>query len=286
MIDELIGLFFEYWWIWFIVIPLIILYLYWSNKKSFAGLSVREMGVVLEIGLYILLIYLVQKYLFPEHNYFLIAIPIFCIIWGLAVALLLAGRNYYMMVTTFEGQEFYETDPPEKIISPNTSHRLLVMDEGVYRQKKHVGDLNYQLWRGSERVKFADYFNEKTGTFHHPRIPQLHNVTFYAMKSFWVKMRHEVPELIDQNILLTWLFNWRLSYKMDAMKDRFELHLRAIEKQHEYRPFGMPDTIEELARELYKEKQQTPERTELVTMQQVEQTVKADKDSGEGSDGV
>lgn len=279
---DLIGLFLSYWWVWVMLIPLVVVWLFWSNRRSFAGLSVRELGIVLELGFYLLLIYLCQRYLFGDHDYFLIAIPIFVIIWALAVALLLAGRNYYMMVTTFEGQKFYETDPPTEIISPNTSHRLLVMDEGVYRTKRHVGDLNYQLWRGSERVKFADYYNEKTGAFHHPRIPQIHNVSFYSMKAFWIKMRDELPELIDQNVLLTWLFNWRLAHKHEAMKDRFELHLRALEKQHDYAPFSMPDTVEEIVKELARQKSETPERQEIHTVKAIEEKVKTDNDSQDG----
>ena len=252
----------EYWWVLFIVIPLVWIYIKLSNRQTFANMSFREMGLVLEFGCYFLLVYLGQRYLFSGHIYFLLSIPLFVTIWSLCIFLLLAGRNIYVIETTFQGEKFYDLENVKEVIVPHTSHRILIMDEGVYKLKKHSGDIHFQFWKGSDRIKFTDYYDDSAGVFYHPRIQQLHNITFYAFKSFWVKMRDELPNLIDQNTLLTWLSNWRLAFKMDAMKENFEQHLKAVESQHEHKPFMMPETLEDIFKRKSAEKHKDIEQSE------------------------
>lgn len=261
-IGDFFSLIFTYWWVWAVVLPLAVLYLYLQNKKTFAGLSLREMALTIEFVGYLLLIYLGQRYLFGDHWYFVIAIPLFIVVFVVFISLLLAGRNIYVLETSFQAQKFHDIDIMKEIIVPATTHRLLIMDEGVYKEKRHVGDVHHQFWRGSDRIKFTDHYDDSTGTFFHPKDNRMHNIGFYAFKAFWLKMRDEIPKLIDQNVLLTWLFNWRLSFKMDVMKENVKHHIKSIEAQHEYEPFEMPEDVEDIFNRKAKEKHKDVERHE------------------------
>lgn len=245
----------DYWFFWFWFIPLLILYFYYDRKRNVSNLSINEMGLILEIGFICLFVFLIQKYIFTDNLFFIIAIPFFIFVWAIAIHFLLSDRDIYVIETTMTGQKFYDLENKQIVIANNTSHRLLVMDTSVYNSKMHIGELDNRLWKGTNRLKFTDKYDDNTGIFYHPQIDILHNVNFYAFKGLWIKLREDVPKLIEENTKLTWLINYNVLDRIQTMRNNFPEMIIGIEKQIEHKPFKLYDDLEELYKQISKEKQ-------------------------------
>lgn len=239
-----------------IVIGLGLLYLWlkWRNRERPLNIPLESLGLIVEIGIFTFIIYLVERYLFVEHSYFLLTILFFIPIWSMFVYILLKRDEIYILVSSFQGDKFHNLQDVETRVSNQTTQRLLVMNREVYEAKSHIGDLSYPFWRGSSRIHFADDYDSKKGIFYHHSDPRLKNITFWVAKPFWLKLRDELPNVIRDNIILTWLSNYSLAHKQRVMADRFKLHLKALERQHDYEPFKLPDDIDELMQFLKDEK--------------------------------
>lgn len=250
-----IGDFFsEYWWAIFILLPLFIIYLKLSQQKTIGEVSLADLSLVFEFGCYVLMIFLIQNYIFNGHWFFTISIPFFIILWVMAIHFLLSKDDIYVLESTMQSEAFWNITDMEKKYCESTSQRLLVMDRQVYDAKRHIGEAKYNYWQGSDRIKFTDFYEDEKGIFYHPEFSQLHNISFYTAKSFWLKMKDDLPEVMRQNTMLTWLSNYYLAHKQAILKKKFEYHLSALDKQHEHAPFEMPDTMKELYDKLSREK--------------------------------
>ena len=113
----------------------------------------------------------------------------------------------------------------------------------------------------------------ETNSFHH--------FNFHAFRGFWEKMCIDVPALIDQNTILTFMKEYELSFKMAGMVDNLELYLKSMKNQHSHIPFKMPETLEQIYKRRAAETQRTPGEHEAAQPQLAPQ--EPEKDTG-GSD--
>jgi len=243
----------EYWWVLFWFLPLCYLYFRQKNKDSVMDIKYSDLQFIIEVGFVILLIYLIQKYLFSEHYFFLLALPFFIMVWCFIIAYLLKGNNVYMLESTIQLEKHYNIEDTEIKISPNTKHRLLVMDKSVYELKKHIGDAEYPFWNGTDKLKFCDYYFDDKGIFFHPQLPQFHNISIHNARLFLLKMKEDIPKLYRENIMLTWLSPYKTAYQQSLLAEKFPLHLTSIKNQYDYAPFKLIDSLEEMYNEKVQE---------------------------------
>lgn len=248
-----------------IILILLFLYLKLKSRKTVGGFSLRELAVIVEAGFFIFLIYMIQVYVFPEHYFFVITIPITVVVWALVIHYLLSGDDIYVLESTIQNEQFYDLEALQKDVTPSTSHRLLMMSREVYDGKKHIGDAKYPFWLGSERVKFTDYYQDDKGIFYHPQLPAFHNVSIHTARLFLLKVKEDVPILIRQNVLLTWLSEYKVAYAQSVLADKFPEHLKALEEQHQHDPFTMPDDLETLYEKKFIEAQRIAKKSENTT---------------------
>lgn len=235
-----------YWWLLFWFLPLLYLYIRQKNKDTVADLKHSDSQFILELGFLILVIYLLQKFLFPKHIFFLISIPLFTIMWCAIINYLLRGNNKYMMESTIHLEKHYDINDIKIHISENTGHRLLVMDKSVYNSKKHIGDADYTFWGGTDKLGFCDLYLDNKGIFFHPQLPQFHNISIHNARLFLLKMKEDIPKLYRENVMLTWLSPYKTAYQQSLLAEKFPLHLTAIKNQYDYKPFKLVDTLEEM----------------------------------------
>lgn len=249
-------------WVLIFIIPLVWIFLKLKSKDSSGNTSLSNLAFILEFGCYIFLIILVEVYIFKSHNYFAIGCFIFIPILVAFIFWLLSKDKTYIIETCHEGNIFYDVENVKEIVIPRTSHRILIMADEVYNDKRHVGDLHYQLWQGSRRIKFCDFYDEKTGTFYHPSLNHFSNFTFYAIKGYWEKLQSDVPKLVNENMTLTLAFEWHLAQKLRGVSKNTDIFLKALNEQHKNDPFKLPETIEEIYNRKAKEKQRDILKTE------------------------
>lgn len=260
-------------WVWLAVlaIPLLVIYLALKNRQRLAGLTLRDMALALEAGVFLILVYVIQKWLFSAHAYFLLALPLFVGLFSAVIMFILSTRDVYVIETAHEGEKHYSLDDNKEVIVPHTRHRIIRMDRAVYEEKRHVGALHNQFWNGSPRVKFCDYYDEKIGVFFHHRLWQFHNFNFYAFRGFWEKMKMDISRLIDQNTILTFMSEYYLADKMYNMVDNLDLYLKSMNNQHCNVPFTMPETLEQVYQRRAAEAQHSPMTQETQPVQQAQQ---------------
>lgn len=240
---------------WYIILGIVILGLfYWRITKNTNEIEKKTQMFYLHMGIVLLVCFIIQKFVFPQHYYFLIAMPIFIPCWVIFIKWLLSRDDVYILESCIQGEKFYDLKNVKMVIAENTSQRLLIMPREIYDSKIHVGDLHYGFWAGSSRIKFCDKYDDETGIFFHPPIQQLHNYTFYAIKSFWLKMKNDLPHIIDTNTVLTLMSDWYLSFKMFEIRENMDVHLKSLNNQHCKIPFTMPDNLEQLYNKAVKDK--------------------------------
>jgi len=273
----------EFWWLLFWLLPLLILYFYQKNKETTLGLKLTDQSLIIEFGFILLIVFLIQKYIFGEHLFFLFAMPILFILYFMLIGYLLRGNNYYIFEKTLLNEIHYNLEETEKIISPRTSGRLLIMTKDVYETKKHIGESDFTFWSASDRIKFCDYYDEKKGVFYHPRLPQFHNVTIHMATAFLLKMKEDVPKLYYDNIMLSWLSPYKTLYQLDVMKQNFPMHLSAMHQQYDYKPFVLVKDTKDIYDEQFIEamkiakEHETLEKTLSDTESDITKLLKGDK---------
>ena len=246
----------EYWYLLIFGIPLLIAYIRFAGNKSFGNMKHEDLGLAIEMGIYILIIVFVQNQLFPSHIFWIIGFPIFITAWAGFIYWILSKNDVYIIEATMQGEQFKRLKQLDKQFATDTKLRLLKMDKEVYDSKEHIGDSKPPFWNVGNRIKICDYFDGET--FYHPEFAQLHNISFYTAKAFWLKMKKDLPNLIKENINLTWLMNYKIAHSMKAMKKNFLLHLQSIESQHEKEPFELHDEMDEYFEKLFAEKLKNP----------------------------
>jgi len=268
----------EYWFILFWFLPLLYLYIRQKNKDRIANLTYSEAQIIIEIGFILLLIYMIQKYIFYEHMFFLIAIPLSFFIYWVLISYLLKGNEVYIIESTIMNEKHFDIINKEINISTTNQSRMLIMDKSHYETKKHVGDSDFSFWDGSDRIKFCDYYSDINGIFYHPQLPQFHNVSIHMARAFLQKIKEDIPKLYYDNIMLTWLSPYKTAYQLNTMKKNFPYHLLAIESQYEYNPFKIPQTTEEIFTEQFLSQMKEAkehEKLKQMTSEEMESEIKA-----------
>ena len=251
---------FKYWHI--IGLIIITAIIYYRSLKTSNEIDKTNLKFYFWLCIIMITVFGIQIWFFPEHYYLLISMIIFVPVWIVVIYYLLSRDDVYILESTIQGETFYDIRNLKKIVADNTSQRLLVMPREIYDSKIHVGDLHYGFWAGSTRIKFCDKYDDETGIFYHPAIQQLHNYTFYAIKSFWIKLKRDLPEIIDQNTVLTLMSDWYVSFKMFNIKENTREHLKSINVQHENAPFVMPENLESLFEKAMRDKMRDVADTE------------------------
>lgn len=234
----------EYWYILLIGIPLLLMYINYSKNKTMLGLNNSDLGLTIELGLYFLLIITIQDVLFNEHFYLIISMPIFIIVWSLFIYWLLSRDDIYILECTMQGEQFKNIKEIKNEISLTTRMRILIMSKEAYETKEHIGEANPSFWNMGHNIKLCDFYDGKY--FYHPEFEQIHNLTFPACKTLWLKLKQDIPDLIRTNTTYTELMNYLLAEKEQIMRKNLITHLSAIEKQHDFAPFQLPPTMDEL----------------------------------------
>jgi hypothetical protein len=251
--------------IWYIVllgIPIAYL-VYKSNRnQEVMGWSPDKQIMIAEALIYMLVLYLIQTYIFPNTYFFIISAPIWIVLFSVLIYFLLSSNDIYVLESTIQTEHFYNLGLVQELYAPETRQRLLVMDREIYDCKAHVGDSHYTLWAGSPRIKFTDYFDDKNGVFYHPEVPELHNISFYIAKSFWLQLKEDIPGVMRTNVSLTWLSDYKLAHEQRVVQDNFRLMLKNLKDQYKHEPFHLGHDIEEIYERLRKEKLSAPRESE------------------------
>lgn len=243
-VDEVITWLLEHWYI-FVLIALFFIYSKYKDKETVGNLSLQNMFFIVEIGTYFMIIYFMQTRLFNEHNYFLLSIPLWLIIWGIAVNSILSKNDVYMVENSMMGEPFFDVINGVKILSLETRNRILIMDRDFYNAKSHIGETNNPLLKISNIVKYCDYYDSKTGIFYHSIYPQLQNINFYTRVATWLKLKADLPKIVDENIVHTWLEGFKLADKMETLEKSFAYQLEGIRNQTDKKPYLLHNSIEE-----------------------------------------
>lgn len=262
MINTIFNAIIEFWWVWVLFLPLFIIWISLKKQKSFAGLQLKDMALIIEMGMIFILIYLCQVYLFSEHVFFLLTFPLAFVINFLFIQWLLQKDDVLMIESQIQNEEFYDILNMKTTYSTETKNRILIMDRSVYDAKDHVGDAQYPFWNGSPDLKFCDKYDDKNGVFYHPQLPQFHNVDVYMARIFMLKMKEEMPKLKRVNIMLTWLSDYKLAHEQTVMKENFILNLKSLKNQYIHDPFKLVDTLEDLYDKQWLEHQKIAKKTE------------------------
>ncbi len=250
---NLVDFILEFWWIVVIGIPLYLIYRKVSAGQGVGKWDFETTKIILFYGLIMVIIYLFQAYIFTSHIYLLFYIMIFLPLFSAFIYILLSKDNVFVIESTMDNEIFYNLGDFDRPVAESTRTRAFIIDREAYKEVRHIGELDYPYWNGGDGVKFTDYYDQKNGVMFHPPIAHLHNVSFFIAKSFWLKMKTDIPDLIRENTTLTWLAPYRTAFEQSKLGENFKLRLRNIERQYEEVPFKLPDDIKELwAKEIEK----------------------------------
>jgi hypothetical protein len=72
----------------------------------------------------------------------------------------------------------------------------------------------------------------------------------------------DIPKLYRDNIMLTWLSDYKTAYQQSKLTNSFPLQLNAIKRQYDYAPFKLPETIDEIFDEQFSQALHQPIDTE------------------------
>lgn len=259
-ITELINLLFEYWYLFF---GLLVLWIYtkYNDKETAFNLQLKEMLIFIELGVFFLIIYLLQKYFFAEHNYFLMTIPLFILVWSIFINYLLSKDDVYLLECSFQNEEFINLDLKDKVISLSTTLNIFKMDRGFYETKKHIGETLNPLWNTSRNIKFCNLFKDEF--IYHSEYPELQNINFYSCVMLWLKLKKDVPKLIRQNVLLTWLSDWKTAHQQSVLSDNFIHRLKGYKEQFDDKPFELVKDSEQLLEYVKNMKRESDNQTSI-----------------------
>lgn len=232
---------FEHWYLFF-GFAILWVYFKYSNKERIGNLSFKEMFIIIELGFYIFMIYIFQIRFFNSHNWFLISIPIFLIIWTFVLNYILSKDNVFVLESRLKGEEFFDTLNGKKVMSLCTDLQLLEMDREYYNAKSHIGDITNPLHNLSRKIKFTDYYDNSTGIFYHAEYPDLQNINLFTRIATWLKFKKDVPKLIKENITHTVLSDYKTAYQLIQLQDNIIARIPTIFKKYQDKPFELfPD---------------------------------------------
>lgn len=232
-------------WYLYVILALMFVYSKFKDKEKIGKMELKEMKFVVQIGFILIAIYLIQTKLFSEHNYFLLSLPIWLLIWGFAINYILSQNDIYVVETPLMGEKFYDVLNGKEIMSLSTDLKILKMDNDFYNAKKHIGETNNPLLSLSSKIKFADMYDKETGIFYHSVYPQLQNINFYTRIATWLKLKEDLPKIVDENIVHTWLEGFKLADKIQTLEPSFAYQLSGIRELTDIVPYKLHDSLEE-----------------------------------------
>lgn len=276
---NLIDFAINYWY--FIILSLILFYIYIkkSNNEKLGNFSNSDTALILEIGIYFLIIITVNDLFFNSHFFWFLSIFLFIPIWAFFIMYMFKSNDYYIIESSLQGELFHNLGLVEKEFSDSTFQKIYIMDKSFYENIKHIGNSQSPFWKTGNRIINTDYYDTNNNIFYHPEFKELHNVSFYSAKAFWLKMKKDLPELIRTNTVLTWLSEYMIAYKQNALKENFEFHLSNLAKQHEHKPFTLDDDLHKIFEQLYAEKQLSMKQKEMEMQNSIEKEISTDGDS-------
>jgi hypothetical protein len=255
----------EFWWLALLLIPAYLMYMRTKQGKGVGSFGLDETKLIIFYVFIIILIYLCQRYLFSQHFYLLFYIIIFFPLFAAFIYILLMRDNVFIIESTMDCEIFYDLKYLEKQIAEATRTRAFMIDRDAYREIRHIGEVDYGYWNGGDGVKFTDYFDQREGVMYHPPISLLHNVSFYIAKSFWLRMKIDLPELMRTNALLTWLKPYTVAYEQSKLAKNFKMRLLNLERQYQDEPFNLSDDIKKLWEHEYEQRRLDREAGETKT---------------------
>ena len=267
------------WYIFIIGGILLIIYFYYSRNKRLMNYDSNDLALILEMGLFLLIVITFQDKLFNEHGYFILSLFIFCPVYTVFIWIILNSGNYYLIESRLQGQEFYKLGLIEndgeisKDITMETGIRLHIMDKEVFETKSHFGDDFSPRYNSGDRIKHCDYFNGDM--IYHPEYPDLRNISFWARVVEFVTLKDLIPDLIRKNLELTDLANTKIYKEIDSMYENLPTTLSGLQKQ--VTPYSIENKLKESLENQIKQKHKG--LTESETKESVD-----NKESGEISD--
>lgn len=233
-------------WIYFL---LIILWLYsrYTDKKPVGDFSLKEMFIFVEFSFYILVIYLLQRYYFNEHFFLIISLPIFIIGNMALINYILNKDNVFLIETAIKNDKFFNPMENKPVLSLVTRLRILIMDREYYNSKQHIGEIYNPVQQLSNNIKFTDYYDDSTGLIYHSEFPDLQNINFFTRIAFWLNMKKELPNLIKENIKLTWLETYKTFYQVKQLAKQHKIELKGIRELLDKQPFEIFSSLDEFS---------------------------------------
>ena len=246
--DEIIGNFINWsiknFWI-YILIVLFYIYEKYKNKEKVGNLELKEMFIIVELGFYFVIVYLSQKYLFYEHWFLIISLPVFIIINTAFINYILNKDNVYLIETALRNDKFYNPIENKPVLSLTTKLRILIMDRSYYNSKQHIGEMYNPIQQLSRNIKFTDYYDDKSGIIYHSEYPELQNINFFTRIAFWLNLKKELPNIMKENIKLTWLETYKTFYQVRELAKQHKIELKGVRELIDKNPFEIFKNLDE-----------------------------------------
>lgn len=259
---DLFEMIINYFWIFVVLIILYLVYKKLQTGQGVGKIDWDQLKIILLLGSFIFAVALCQEFLFT-HNYIYVFIIIYLPILTVFLYLLISKNNVFIIESTLDSEIFYDLGTLDKQIAQATRSQAYVIDRDAYNEIRHIGEIDYPYWDGGDNVKFTDYFDAKNGVMYHPPVAQLHNISFYVAKSFWLKMKLELPNIIRENTVLTWLAPYRTAHEQSKLAKNFIYRLKNIERQYENEAFSLPDDMKTLWQKEIEERRKDREANEF-----------------------
>lgn len=272
LIEDIISFSTEHWYLY---LGLVILFIYskYKDNEKVGDLSLNQMYLIVEIGFIFLIIYFIQTKLFYGHYFFLFAIPIFILMFGWLINYLLSLDDVYLLESALGGEEFNDLVNGKKVMSLTTRLRLFRMDRNLYNTKLHIGDSNNPLLNVSRRIKFADYVDLDSGIIYHSEYPELQNINLFTQTATFLKLKKDIPELIKENIVHTFLDTWKVARLTKTLTDnKFKYELKAIKDEIEKEPFTLFKSMDEMLEYVQKMKTYESEKENTISEKEIGNT--------------
>lgn len=263
------------------LIVILVLLFYKSHSKNLETTNKKDIELFIEIILFGIIIIFIQVNLFSEHYYFIISLPIFIPIWILFINYLLSKHDIILIESRIQGEKFFEMGTiPEnsgikETLSLNTGILVHKMDKGYYEKLEHFGNPSTPFQNVGDRVKHCDYFNKKM--VYHPENPLLHNITFWASQTTWITFKKVIPEIMNTNLVLTDLVDYKIQYHLDKMRENFPQALIGTESQYNHVPFDLEKSIQEKLKMLIAEYRKNLMENEEKTITENQENAKPGK---------
>lgn len=265
-------------WILYVVVILLFVYSRYKDKKQLGDMNLAQMLLFVQIGGLFVIIYFIQTRFFPEHYYFIISLPIFIGLWAFVINHLLSMDDVYLLETAMMGEEFNDVINGKKVMSLSNRIRLMIIDRDMWNTKHHIGDINNPALNVSRRIKFADYVDLETGIIYHSEYPELQNINFFTRVAVWLKLKKDVPELIKENIIHTWLETWKILYKTKQLSKEFNGQIQSIKDIVDKQPFTLFKSMDDMLEYSAKLKQYESETQNVITESDIKTEVETNVD--------